>query len=110
MAQPVRSSQTFPDLDSQTLKHRRVVRLKFIPLLDWHRAIPRSYENYTHQLLEKFVRAPIYTATTCVSSPHRSSTNTNRRSLMYEFYSLPTEQKAWSRRWLSDLTPARSAR
>jgi hypothetical protein len=26
---------TFPDLDSQTLKHRRVVCLKFTPPLDW---------------------------------------------------------------------------
>src|SRR6516165_5773528 len=31
------------------------------------------------------------TATTCVSSPHRSSTNTNRRPLMSESYSPPTE-------------------
>jgi hypothetical protein len=34
MARPGRSSQAFPDLDSQTLKHRRLVRLKFTPLLD----------------------------------------------------------------------------
>ena len=30
-----RSSQALPDLDSQTLNHRRVVRLKFTPPLDW---------------------------------------------------------------------------
>ena len=34
MARPARSSQAFPDLDSQTLKHRRVVRLKFSPPLE----------------------------------------------------------------------------
>ena len=34
MARSGRSSQAFPDLDSQTLKHRRLVRLKFTPLLD----------------------------------------------------------------------------
>ena len=27
--------KAFPDLDSQTLKHRRVVCLKFTPPLDW---------------------------------------------------------------------------
>src|SRR5262245_14220084 len=36
-------------------------------------------------------KAATVTATTCVSSPHRSSTNTNRRPLMSESYSLPTE-------------------
>ena len=35
MAQPGRSSQVFPDLGSQRLKHRRVVCLKFTPPLDW---------------------------------------------------------------------------
>jgi ketosteroid isomerase-like protein len=30
-------------------------------------------------------------ATTCVSSPHRGATNTNRRPLMSESYTLPTE-------------------
>lgn len=29
------SSQAFPELDGQTLKHCRVVRLKFTPPLDW---------------------------------------------------------------------------
>ena len=37
IAQPGRSSQAFPDLDSQTLKRRRVVCLKFTPALDWRR-------------------------------------------------------------------------
>jgi hypothetical protein len=32
MARPGRSSQAFTDLESQTLKHRRIVRLKFTPL------------------------------------------------------------------------------
>src|SRR5262249_18110157 len=35
--------------------------------------------------------APINNCQTCVSSPHRSSTNTNRTPLMSESYSLPTE-------------------
>lgn len=35
MARPGRSSQSFPDVDSHTLKHSRVVRLKFISPLDW---------------------------------------------------------------------------
>src|SRR5215469_3092034 len=36
-------------------------------------------------------RAATVQATMCVSSPHRSSTNTNRRPLMSESYSLPNE-------------------
>jgi ketosteroid isomerase-like protein len=61
--------------------------------LDWHRAIPRRHENYTHLLLGKGRPALQLTiaATTCVSAAHRSSTNTNRRPLMSESYSLPTE-------------------
>jgi hypothetical protein len=35
VAQPGLSSQAFPDLDSQTLKHRRDVCLKFTSPLDW---------------------------------------------------------------------------
>ena len=34
-ARAIFPSLTFPDLDSQTLKHRRVVCLKFTPPLDW---------------------------------------------------------------------------
>ena len=39
MARTARSSQALPDLDSQTLKHRRVVRLKFYPPLNWRSAL-----------------------------------------------------------------------
>src|SRR5262249_20609861 len=91
MARSGRSSQAFPDFDSQTLKHRRVVRLKFIPLLDWHRAIPRAMKTIRIGYWKSSSSAPINNCQTCVSSPHRSSTNTNRRPLMSESYSLPTE-------------------
>ena len=46
MAQPGRSSQVFPDLDSQTLKHRRVVCLKFNPPLDWRSTLDATPSRF----------------------------------------------------------------
>jgi hypothetical protein len=46
MAPPGRSSQAFPDLDSQTLKHRRVVRLKFTPPLDWRSTLDATLTRF----------------------------------------------------------------
>jgi hypothetical protein len=41
-----RSSQAFPDLDSQTLKHPRLVRLKFTPLLDWRSTLNAALTRF----------------------------------------------------------------
>ena len=46
MARPGRSSQAFPDLDSRTLKHHRVVRLKFTPLLDWRSTLNAALTRF----------------------------------------------------------------
>jgi hypothetical protein len=46
MARPGRSSQAFLDLDSQILKQRRVVRLKFISPLDWRSTLDATVTRF----------------------------------------------------------------
>jgi hypothetical protein len=38
--------EAFPDLDSQTLKHRRLVRLKFTPPLDWRSTLNAALTSF----------------------------------------------------------------
>jgi hypothetical protein len=49
MARPGRSSEAFPDLDTQTLKHRRVVCLRFTPLLDWQSTLDAMLARFIHE-------------------------------------------------------------
>jgi hypothetical protein len=46
MARSGRSSQAFPDLDSQTPTHRRLVRLKFTLLLDWRSTLDATLNRF----------------------------------------------------------------
>jgi hypothetical protein len=46
MTRPGRSSQALPFLRSQTLKHRRLVRLKFTPLLDWRSTLNAAQTRF----------------------------------------------------------------
>jgi hypothetical protein len=43
MAQPGRNFQAFAEFDGEILKHRRVVRLKFTPPLDWRATLIRFH-------------------------------------------------------------------
>jgi hypothetical protein len=46
MARSGRSSHAFPDLDSQILKHRWLVRLKFNLHLDWRSTLGATLNRF----------------------------------------------------------------
>jgi hypothetical protein len=46
MARSGRPAQAFPELGNQTLKHRRLVRLKLTLLLDWRSTLDATLNRF----------------------------------------------------------------